>query len=102
MRYSDDGGQVTLTAGADDQYFIFTVQDTGVGMNPQDMAHVFDRFYRSDASRARDTGGSGLGMAITKGLVDAHDGIIQVASKPGEGTTFTVRLPLYKAPEEEG
>lgn len=102
MRYSDDGGQVTLTAGADDQYFIFTVQDTGVGMNPQDMAHVFDRFYRSDASRARDTGGSGLGMAITKGLVDAHDGIIQVASKPGEGTTFTVRLPLYEAPEEEG
>ncbi|MFM9414288.1 sensor histidine kinase [Peptococcus simiae] len=101
MRYSNDGGQVTLAAEADDKYFIITVKDNGLGMSPQDLAHVFDRFYRSDASRARDTGGSGLGLAITKGLVDAHDGVIQVSSQLGEGTIFTVRLPLYQGTEAE-
>ena len=64
-------------------------------MTEEECEHVFERFYRSDQSRARETGGTGLGMAITQGLVLAHDGTINVKSTKGVGTTFTVTLPLY-------
>ena len=64
-------------------------------MSEEECQHVFDRFYRSDRSRARETGGTGLSMAITQGLVLAHDGKIEVKSQKDVGTTFTVYLPLY-------
>lgn len=101
LRYTADGGTIGLKAWVDQRYFIFEVHDTGTGMWPEEVDHVFDRFYRTDSSRARATGGSGLGMAITKGLVDAHNGFIDVHSKKGEGSTFTVRLPLYNEGELE-
>lgn len=99
LRYTQDGGDIFIKAWSDDKYFIFSVRDTGMGMTPQEAVHVFDRFYRSDQSRARVTGGTGLGMAITKGLVEAHGGMIDVQSKKEVGTTFTVRLPLYHPDE---
>lgn len=100
LRYTPDGGLVTLSASSDNRYFILEVKDTGIGMSAEDLDHIFDRFYRSDYSRARETGGTGLGMAITKGLVKAHNGHIDAKSVLGQGTSFTVRLPLYR-PEEE-
>ena len=100
LRYTTDGGVVILNAWADKENFIFSVSDTGIGMSEEECAHVFDRFYRSDRSRARETGGTGLGMAITQGLVLAHDGRIEIKSKKDVGTTFTVYLPLYNEKEE--
>ncbi|MDN6461331.1 MAG: ATP-binding protein, partial [Corynebacterium flavescens] len=72
-------------------------RDDGKGMSAQDAAHIFERFYRADISRTRDTGGSGLGLAIVKSLVEQHGGSISVTSKPGEGSTFTVRLPALES-----
>lgn len=95
LRYTTDGGAVILKAWSDKDNFIFSVADTGIGMSEEDCKHVFDRFYRSDRSRARETGGTGLGMAITQGLILAHGGRIEVKSKKDVGTTFTVYLPLY-------
>lgn len=95
LRYTTNGGVVIFKAWSDKNNFIFSVSDTGIGMTEEECKHVFERFYRSDQSRARETGGTGLGMAITQGLVLAHDGTINVKSTKGVGTTFTVTLPLY-------
>ena len=95
LRYTTNGGVVIFKAWSDKNNFIFSVSDTGIGMTEEECKHVFERFYRSDQSRARETGGTGLGMAITQGLVLAHNGTINVKSTKGVGTTFTVTLPLY-------
>ena len=95
LRYTTNGGAVIFKAWSDKNNFIFSVSDTGIGMTEEECERVFERFYRSDQSRARETGGTGLGMAITQGLVLAHDGTINVKSTKGVGTTFTVTLPLY-------
>jgi signal transduction histidine kinase len=72
-----------------------TVSDTGEGIRAQDISHIFESFYRGDASRSRQrsTGGAGLGLAIARGIVQAHGGTIQVQSEPGKGTQFTFHLP---------
>jgi signal transduction histidine kinase len=70
-----------------------TVQDTGAGITPVDLPHVFDRFYRGDAARETDEGESGLGLAIAKSLVEAHGGTISVSSTRGEGTALVIALP---------
>jgi len=70
------------------------VSDTGSGIAPQDLPHVFDRFYRADQSRRRDPGGSGLGLSIAKWIVEQHGGEIWLESEPGQGTRAVVRLPL--------
>jgi signal transduction histidine kinase len=72
-----------------------TVSDTGEGIRPQDIPHIFERFYRGDAARSRNRGtsGAGLGLAITRGIIQAHRGEIQVESKVGQGTRFTFRIP---------
>lgn len=96
LRYTPSGGAVTVSAASDiarGQVKI-TVRDTGSGIAPEDLPHVFDRFYRGDLSRTQATGNSGLGLAIVRGIVDAHHGTIEVQSKPGEGTAFTITLPL--------
>jgi signal transduction histidine kinase len=71
-----------------------SVKDSGPGIPPEHLEHLFERFYRIDKSRASETGGTGLGLAICKGVVQAHGGQISVSSKVGLGTTFTVMLPV--------
>ena len=77
---------------------MIVVADDGPGMAPEQVAHVFERFYRSDPSRSRLHGGAGLGLSIVSAIVAAHGGTVSAASAPGQGTTFTVRLPA--APPE--
>ena len=96
FRYTPEGGTVTIIAKEQDGDFLFSVQDTGMGIAPEDVNKIFDRFYRTDRSRDRESGGSGLGLAITKALVDAHGGWIKVDSQLNKGTTFTIMLPGWK------
>ncbi|MBI1991719.1 MAG: two-component sensor histidine kinase, partial [Candidatus Omnitrophica bacterium] len=70
------------------------VTDTGIGIEAQDLTRIFDRFYRVDQSRSRAEGGYGLGLAICKWIAEAHHGTIRVESAPGQGSTFSVRLPV--------
>ena len=94
-RYSPGGTRVQVRALVDEAggRVGFAVEDEGVGIAPADVAHVFDRFFRADATRSGAREGSGLGLAIAKWIVDAHDGRIEVLSRQGVGTRFTVWLP---------
>ncbi|WP_135457157.1 ATP-binding protein [Mycobacterium sp. DL99] len=93
LRHTPTGGRVTIDAGtAADRSVMLTVADTGEGIPAEHLPHVFERFYRADAARDRDHGGSGIGLAIVKALVEAHRGRISVSSS-GAGTTFTIILP---------
>jgi two-component system sensor histidine kinase BaeS len=94
LRYTPPGGRVTVTAKVADGAAVLAVRDAGIGIPPEHLPHVFDRFYRCDPSRSRATGGSGLGLAIVRQIVAAHEGTVTAASEPGRGSTFTVRLPL--------
>jgi two-component system sensor histidine kinase BaeS len=93
IRYTPPGGSVTVTATADPQGLTVAVADTGVGIAPEDLPRIFDRFWRADSSRTRATGGSGLGLPIARKLAEAHGGTITAVSRPGAGTTMTVWLP---------
>ncbi|NUT53989.1 MAG: HAMP domain-containing histidine kinase [Saccharothrix sp.] len=93
IRYTPEGGSVSVTARLDGGVVI-EVADTGVGIAPDDLPHVFDRFWRADKSRSRTTGGSGLGLAITRHLVEAHGGTVTAVSEPGRGSTFRIALPV--------
>ncbi|MDQ2807279.1 MAG: ATP-binding protein [Chloroflexota bacterium] len=97
IRYNRLGGTVTVTSRRTTAAVVILVQDTGIGIAPQDQAHIFDRFYRVDRSRARHQGGAGLGLAIVEHIIKQHGGTIQVASVLGSGTTFTIRLPPPEA-----
>ena len=93
LRYTDEGGTVSVRTGSEGGEAILEVADTGIGIAPTDLPHVFERFWRSDKSRARSSGGAGIGLAIVHELVNAHEGRIDVESHPGRGTTFVVRIP---------
>ncbi|MFE7111341.1 sensor histidine kinase [Streptomyces sp. NPDC057575] len=93
LRATAPGGAVTLALNVHDGRAVVEVRDTGVGIRPDDLPHLFDRFWRADAARGRTTGGSGLGLAIARQIVADHDGTIDVASTVGVGTTFTMTLP---------
>lgn len=90
--YTPEGGIVSLETAAADGYVEIAVADTGVGISPEELEKIFDRFYRTDASRARATGGFGLGLGISRDLVQAMGGTLAVASDPGAGSRFSVRL----------
>ena len=99
VKYTPASGTVTVSlrrAGATAE---ITVQDTGVGIQPEDLPRVFDRFYRADRGRARDPGGTGLGLPIARWIAQQHGGHIELASTPGQGTTATVRLPVRVSPD---
>ena len=93
IRYTAPGGTVTIRSRLADGQLAVDVSDTGTGIDPKDLPHVFDRFWRADKSRTRHTGGSGLGLAIVQHLAEAHGGTIGVTSVPGTGTVFTLLLP---------
>lgn len=92
--YTNAGGTVTLGVEVNDATARLVVSDTGIGIALEDIAHIFERFYRADPARSRAAGGSGLGLAIVDWVVRAHGGSIAVESQPGQGSTFTVTLPL--------
>jgi signal transduction histidine kinase len=96
LKYTPAGGQVTVSARRTWQEITVSVSDTGPGIPAEHLPHLFERFYRVDSARARDTGGFGLGLAISHSIVQAHGGNIAVDSRPGRGTTFTVTLPAVK------
>ncbi|WP_019631613.1 sensor histidine kinase [Actinomadura atramentaria] len=93
IRFTPAGGTVALRARADGGDVLVAVADTGVGIDADALPHVFDRFWRAEKSRNRRTGGSGLGLAIVQTLAEAQGGAVTASSTPGEGTTFTLRLP---------
>ena len=94
IHFNRDCGEVRVATRVADNAAVLTVADTGPGIPAEDQPHVFERFYRVDKSRSRVQGRTGLGLAICKAIVDAHSGSIEVASAPGAGSTFTVKLPL--------
>jgi two-component system OmpR family sensor kinase len=94
LSYTNAGGKVSLIVKAGDKNALLTVRDTGIGIAAEHLEHIFERFYRADAARSRAAGGSGLGLAIVDWIVHAHKGTISIESKVGEGTIFTVVLPL--------
>jgi signal transduction histidine kinase len=97
LRHTPAGGSVTLGLAATASGVRITVKDTGEGIAPEDLGHIFERFYRGDPARQRADGHSGLGLAIARELVRAHGGEISVASVQGQGTTVTVDLPVQSA-----
>ena len=96
VKYTPEGGQVTVTLTADSREAVLTVRDNGIGIPEQDVAHIFDRFYRVDKARSRATGGTGLGLSIVRQIVQLHGGEITVTSAANKGSVFTVTLPLRK------
>ena len=98
LRYTEAGGKVGVTVGKEENEAVITVSDTGIGIPPEDLDRVFERFYRTDKSRSKETGGAGLGLSIVKHAVSYLGGRISLDSAQGIGTTFKVYLP--KDPED--
>ena len=94
FRYTSKNGEIALSAQSQEQAMLLKVQDTGAGIAPDDLPHIFERFYRVDKARQRDNGQSGLGLAIAKSIVEAHGGTISAESELGQGTTFSIELPV--------
>ncbi len=94
VKYTPEGGAVKVTLDADHQNAFITVADTGIGIPEDEINHIFERFYRVDKTRDRETGGTGLGLSITHTTIMMHNGSIKVSSKEEEGTTILVRIPL--------
>jgi two-component system sensor histidine kinase BaeS len=95
IRHTPPNGEIVVSSAIEGDQIALTIRDSGEGIAPEQLRHLFDRFYRTDASRTRDTGGSGLGLAIVKALVETHEGEISAESAGhNKGSTFTVRLPM--------
>lgn len=96
VRYTHDGGTVQVQLDNQDQQCLLQVSDTGIGISPEDLTRIFERFYRAEKHRSTETGGTGLGLSIVKHLVIALGGSVHATSEPGKGSIFEVRLPLAK------
>jgi heavy metal sensor kinase len=94
VNYTNAGGNIMLEVHVEGDNVYLSVIDSGIGIGPEHLEHIFERFYRVDPARSRAAGGTGLGLSIVDWVVDAHNGTISVVSKPGQGTTFMVQLPL--------
>ena len=103
IKYNRPGGKVTIQAQKQEngELVHLQIQDTGIGMAPEELPHIFERFYRVDKARSRERGGTGLGLAIVSDWLQVLGGKIQVESVLGQGTTFTVTLPAARPPEED-
>jgi signal transduction histidine kinase len=100
LKYSPGGGRVEVTVDSVEHQLVLTVADTGVGIPKENLPHIFDRFYRVRPAHTQPTQGLGLGLSFVAWIVQAHEGTIDVESEPGQGSKFTVRLPLYVDPSE--
>lgn len=96
VKYTPEGGMISITIHRDGRFAEVRVRDTGIGINPEHRKKIFDRFYRVDKARSREMGGAGLGLSIVQWIVEIHGGTIAVESEPGQGSTFVVRLPLVE------
>ena len=94
IKYTHDGGRIELSATYGDGFVSASVQDNGIGIPKEDVPHVFERFYRVDKARSRESGGTGLGLSIAQEIVARHDGRLSLKSRQGKGTTITVELPV--------
>ncbi len=94
IKYTPEHGTITLSLFKDLEWARLEVTDTGIGIAPEHLPHIFDRFYRVDKARSRGSGGTGLGLAIVKGIAEQHGGKVTVTSEPGKGSTFTAWLKL--------
>jgi signal transduction histidine kinase len=103
IKYTPQGGAVEVMLTVEGAEAVLQVRDTGIGIAAGDLPNVFERFWRADPARSRtgERPGVGLGLAIAKWITEAHGGTIEVQSRPGRGTTFTVRLPLLEAEATE-
>src|SRR5204862_3206588 len=94
LRYTPAGGRVEVSLAAQEGSAVLTVRDTGVGIPDESLPRIFERFYRVDKARSRRNGGTGLGLAIVKSVAESHGGRVDAVSVVGQGSTFTVQLPL--------
>lgn len=102
LKFTYPGGKVELEIGRRGDMAVIRVKDTGAGIPKEALPRIFDRFYRADPARSRAEGGAGIGLAIVKAIVENHGGTIAVESEEGQGTVFTVELPLWKADCTDG
>jgi len=96
-KYTEDGGRISVKAVPVDGQVEVRIEDTGIGIPPADLSHIFERFYRADKARTRSLGGTGLGLSIVKHLVQSHGGSVRAESTYGKGTAIVLRLPLASA-----
>ena len=101
IRYTPAGGTISVDVWAGDMMANIRVKDTGIGLTPEEARQVFERFWRADNSRTRDTGGLGIGLSLVKEIVQRHGGWVQVDGRKGEGACFTIHLPLYHEPVQQ-
>jgi two-component system sensor histidine kinase BaeS len=94
-KYTPEHGRVIVNLGSEPSWAVTEIRDTGKGISSQDLAHIFERFYRGDLSRSRESGGAGIGLTIAKAMVEAHQGTLEVESELGVGTIVRIRLPIY-------
>jgi signal transduction histidine kinase len=95
LRYTPNGGQITLEARRCDDSVLLSVEDTGIGITSEALSRIFERFYRADRARQQSEGESGLGLAIARSIIEAHGGTIAVESEMGRGTKFIIALPVH-------
>ena len=93
IKYTDEKGKITIDISKVENNAVMVVEDTGIGISPEEQTRVFERFYRTDKSRTRKTGGAGIGLSISKAIVQSHNGMIRCESEPGVGSKFIVSLP---------
>ena len=94
IKYTSEEDTIMIKLYKEYEYAVCEIEDTGIGIPQEEVAHIFERFYRADKSRNRKTGGAGIGLAIVKSIVEAHNGKIEVDSMLGKGSNFKVYLPL--------
>jgi two-component system sensor histidine kinase BaeS len=98
INFTPSGGEIAIDVYGRGEDVVIQVADSGIGISEEDLPHIFDRFFKSDPARSGEKGGTGLGLPITKKIVEAHGGTIEVESVLGEGSTFRLVLPLKSAP----
>lgn len=102
VRYTPEGGTITIMARKGDLMGQIVVKDTGIGLTPEEAKLVFQRFWRADSGRARATGGLGIGLSVVKEIVEQHNGWVRVEGRPNEGACFTIYIPLYSENSRKG